>query len=171
MNVRKLTISALLTALALALSYVERFIPLNLLVPLPGIKLGLANVVTLFSLFSLGPGYALGILISRCLLGALFGGSVSSLFFSLSGGILAFIVMLVSMKLRIFSVFGVSVLGAAAHNTGQILAATILMDSTALWGYLPLLLLTACFTGIITALMAQAVIRTVPSSVISGKTT
>ena len=169
MNVRKLTVSALLTAVALALSYVERFIPLNLLIPLPGIKLGLANVVTMFALYALGPGYVAGILLSRCILGSVFAGSVSSLMFSLSGGILSYFVMLTAKNLKVFSVFGVSVLGASAHNTGQILIAMVLMKSTAIAGYLPVLLITSCVTGIVTALMACGVLKSIPEAVYKGR--
>ena len=76
---RQLTLCAMLTALALALSWVERFLPLSLLIPLPGIKLGLANIVTLFALYALGPAQALLILLCRCTLGALFAGNLNQL--------------------------------------------------------------------------------------------
>ena len=90
---KTLALCALLTALALGLSYVERLIPLGLLIPLPGIKLGLANVVTLFALCFLGLGPAFAVLIARCFLGSLFAGSLSGLVFSLTGGLLAMVVM------------------------------------------------------------------------------
>ena len=83
---RRLARGALLTALALGLSYMERFIPLQLLIPLPGIKLGLANVVTLFAVYFLGSRTALQILCVRCLLGSLFGGGVTAFFFSIKIG-------------------------------------------------------------------------------------
>ena len=78
-QVRKLAMCAVLTALALGLSYAERFIPLGLVVPLPGIKLGLANVVTLLTLCLVGPGAAFSVLVARCFLGSLFAGSLSGL--------------------------------------------------------------------------------------------
>lgn len=80
--------AGLLTALALALGYLEHLLPLQLLVPLPGIKLGLSNIVTLFALIALGKRYAFSILLARCLLQGMLFGSVPSLAFSLSGGIL-----------------------------------------------------------------------------------
>ena len=86
---RQLTLCAMLTALALALSWVERFLPLSLLIPLPGIKLGLANIVTLFALYALGPAQALLILLCRCTLGALFAGNLNALIYSLFGGVAA----------------------------------------------------------------------------------
>ena len=115
---RKLALCALMISLALALSYVERFIPLQLLIPLPGIKLGLANIVTLIAIYLLGPVNALAIVVCRCFLGSLFGGGITALMFSLSGGILSLVVMSLARKLPCFSIYGVSILGAAAHNVG-----------------------------------------------------
>ena len=88
---KKTALCAVLIALALALSYMERFIPLQLIVPLPGVKLGLANIVTLIALYLLGGKAAFAILIPRCILGAVFGGGITGLMFSLAGGILAII--------------------------------------------------------------------------------
>ena len=86
LTTRQLTLCAVLTAMALALSYLENFFPLSLAIPIPGIKLGLANIVTLFALYALGPGQALLILLARCLLGAVFAGNMNALIFSLLGG-------------------------------------------------------------------------------------
>ena len=156
---KQLTLCAVLTALALALSYTERFIPLQMLVPLPGVKLGLANIVTMMALYLLGPGAAFGILIPRCIFGALFGGGITGLAFSLTGGILALGVMALAKKCPIFSVYGVSILGAAAHNVGQILAAMVLMDSVYIGAYLPYLLVVALFTGFATGAACAGVLR------------
>lgn len=90
---RELTLCAVLSALALALSYMESFFPLALIVPLPGVKLGLANIVTLYALYALGFPSALAILLVRCTLGALFAGNASALLFSLLGGLSALLVM------------------------------------------------------------------------------
>ena len=88
LSVKRLTLCALLAALALGLSYVEGYFPLTLLIPLPGVKLGLANIVTLFALLQLGAPAAFAVLLVRCLLGAMFAGNVSALLFSLLGGLL-----------------------------------------------------------------------------------
>ena len=88
---RELTLCAVLAALALALSYMESFFPLALIVPLPGVKLGLANIVTVFALYQLGAAPALCILVARCLLGSLFAGNASALLFSLLGGVLGLV--------------------------------------------------------------------------------
>ena len=84
---KQLTLCGVLTALALALSYMENLFPLTLAIPLPGVKLGLANIVTVFALYALGTAPAFLILIARCLLGAMFAGNMSALIFSLLGGV------------------------------------------------------------------------------------
>ena len=156
---KAITLCALLVALALALSYAERMIPLQLLVPLPGIKLGLANIVTLMALYFLGAGPAFAILICRCLLGSLFGGGLTALAFSLTGGLLAMGTMAAAKRLPLLSIYGVSVLGAAAHNTGQILAAMVLLQSVYVAAYLPLLLVVGTATGLLTGTVASRCFR------------
>ena len=158
---KKLTLCALLIALALALSYTERFIPLQMVVPLPGVKLGLANIVTLIALYLLGPKYAFAILIPRCIFGAVFGGGITGLMFSLTGGILAMATMALAKKIPLFSIYGVSILGAAAHNVGQIMAAMVLMHSYYIGAYLPYLLVVALFTGFATGAAGAGVLRAV----------
>lgn len=156
---QRLARAALLTALALGLSWMERFIPLQLLVPLPGIKLGLANLVTLFALYFLGGRMALAILCVRCLLGSLFGGGVTAFCFSITGGLLALAVMALARRLSVLSVYGVSILGAAAHHVGQILVAVALLRSGYVVAYLPFLLLVAIATGFLTGAISSALFR------------
>ena len=162
---KKLTLCALLTALALALSYTERFIPLQLLIPLPGIKLGLANIVTLVTLFLLGTKSSFAVLLLRCTLGSLFGGGITGLIFSTTGGLFAVIAMVLAKKSSRFSVYGISIFGAAAHHIGQILAAIFLMQSVYVGAYLPYLLLVGIFTGFATAAATAGVLRLVPKEV------
>ena len=158
---RELTLCAVLSALALALSYMESFFPLALIVPLPGVKLGLANIVTLYALYAIGFPSALAILLVRCTLGALFAGNASALLFSLLGGLSALLVMALLSGAKKLSIFGVSIAGAAAHNCGQVCAALI---STAPLYYLPFLLLVSLFTGalsgLITAFLFRAMVHT-----------
>lgn len=156
---QRLARAALLTALALGLSWMERFIPLQLLVPLPGIKLGLANLVTLFALYFLGGRMALAILCVRCLLGSLFGGGVTAFCFSITGGLLALAVMALARRLPVLSVYGVSILGAAAHHVGQILVAVALLRSGYVVAYLPFLLLVAIATGFLTGAISSVLFR------------
>ena len=143
----------MLAALALALSYMESFFPLALIVPLPGVKLGLANIVTLYALYAIGFPSALAILLVRCTLGALFAGNASALLFSLLGGLSALFVMALLSKSKKLSIFGVSIAGAAAHNCGQVCAALITLGSTAPLYYLPFLLLVSLFTGALSGLI------------------
>lgn len=160
----RLTICAVLISMALVLSYMERFIPLQLVIPLPGIKLGLANIVTVVALYLFGEKYAFAILILRCLLGSVFGGGISGLAFSLTGGLLAMSTMSVSRRIRFFSVFGVSILGAAAHNIGQICVAVFLMHSAYVIGYLPYLLGVSVFTGLATGTACAGCLRALAAS-------
>ncbi len=158
-NIKTLALCGVLTALALALSYTERFIPLQLVIPLPGVKLGLANIVTLVALYRLRPKYALAILVPRCILGAVFGGGLAGLLFSLTGGLLAWGTMTQARRWGIFSVYGVSILGAAAHHVGQIGAAMVLMGSRYVAWYLPWLLLAGLVTGVLTGAAGAGVLK------------
>ena len=162
---RQVSFCAVLIALALALSYTERFIPLQLLIPLPGIKLGLANIVTLVILYLLKTRYAWIVMVCRCVLGAIFGGGITGLLFSLCGGILALCTMAIARKQKWFSIYGVSILGAAAHNIGQIVAAMVLMNSIFVGAYLPYLLLVSLVTGLITGGICAGVLQVFPKAV------
>ena len=153
MKTKQLTTGAILAALALALSYVEGMFPLP--VPLPGFKLGLANIVTLFALYTLGAPSALAILLVRVLLGAMFAGNASALIYSLLGGFAAMAVMIALSRFERLSVYGVSVGGAAAHNIGQVAAAMLTLGSAAPAAYLPLLLVVAVFSGALTGLICS----------------
>ena len=161
---KKISLCAVLIALALALSYTERFIPMQLIVPLPGFKLGLANIVTLVALAILRTRYAFVILLIRCVFGAVFGGGFLGLAFSMCGGALALCVMALVKKTGVFSVYGISVLGAAAHNVGQTLAAIVLMHSVYVGAYLPYLLLLGVVTGLVTGSICAGVLRVLPKA-------
>ncbi len=154
-----LTLCATLISLALALSYAERFIPLQMLIPLPGIKLGLANIVTLTALYLLGAKSAFTILVLRCFLGSVFGGGITGFLFSLCGGLLSMTVMTLARHMTCFSVYGVSILGAAAHNIGQIAIAILLMRSVYIGAYLPYLLVVALFTGFATGSACTGILK------------
>lgn len=154
---RKLTLNSLLISLALVLSFVERFIPLNLIVPVPGIKLGLANIVTMFALFYIGIPSAITITLLRCVLASLLFGGLSSLIYSLAGALFALVVMILLKTgyKKMFSLVGISMGGAAAHNAGQIAAAGLMMKNAAIFAYLPILLITGLATGLITAIISM----------------
>lgn len=163
-KVKQMTLCAILVSMALVLSYIEHFIPLQMFIPMPGVKLGLANIVTLMALFFLGTKSAFVILFLRCILGAVFGGGISGLFFSMTGGIFAMTTMYIFKHCRGISIYGVSVLGAAAHNIGQILVAVFLMSSVYVIGYLPYLLLVSVFTGLATGSICAGVFRILKSN-------
>jgi heptaprenyl diphosphate synthase len=141
---------ALLTGLAIVLMAIERMIPIP--VAVPGVKLGLANVVTLTALYLFTWRDTLSIILLRVLLGSLILGSFSAFMFSLGGALMAFVVMalLVSLAPRLFSVVGVSVCGAVAHNIGQLLVAAAVVQNLRIVSYLPVLLLAAVGTGLAT---------------------
>lgn len=161
LTTKNLALCAVLTALALGLSTLENLFPISLVVPLPGIKLGLANIVTVFVLYELGAVPALVILIARCLLGAIFAGNASALLFSLLGGLAAMLVMIVLSRVSRLSVYGVCIGGAAAHNIGQICAAMIVLGGTAVLGYLPVLLGISLFTGTLTGFVTGLLFRAI----------
>ena len=147
-----------MVGLALVLSYIERFIPLQLLIPLPGVKLGLANIVTLVSLYLLEKKQCVIILIVRCFLGAVLGGGITGLMFSLTGGTFAITIMMITQKMKCFSIYGVSVFGAAFHHIGQILISMILMKSIYIGSYLPYLLLVGIYTALIIAVISSKLV-------------
>ena len=149
---KRIALCAVLTALALALSLAERMIPLELLIPIPGIKLGLANVVTMFALLFLTPREAFAILFCRVTLAALFAGSVTSFAFSLLGGLCALTTTWILLHRREswFSLYGISAASAAMHNVGQIIAGIVIMQSVNVIAYLPLLLIAAIPMGFLT---------------------
>ncbi len=162
MKLDRLARCAVLVALALALSMAERFLPLTILFPLPGLRLGLANLVTLFALCRLSGREALLILVARCLLGAIGGGNLTALAFSLTGGLLALGVMLLVGRCARLSLIGVSMAGAAAHNLGQILAAMVVLQSRAPVVYLPGLLVASVLTGGVTGAVSALLVKRVP---------
>ena len=156
---KNIALCAVLTALALGLSTLENLFPVSLVVPLPGVKLGLANIVTVFALYELGAVPALVILFARCGLGSLFAGNVSALLFSMLGGLCAMLVMIGLKHCRKLSIYGVSIGGAAAHNIGQMAAAIITLGNTMVLGYLLFLLAVSLLTGTLTGFVAALLFR------------
>lgn len=148
----------LLTALALILFTVEAQIPAP--VPIPGIKLGLSNIITVYAMFCLGPRDTMLILLTRIFLGSVFSGQMMTLFYSFSGGMLCYAVMLLMRKLVTEQQIWVcSVLGAMAHNVGQIIAAILIARTPELIVYLPVLLISGIVTGAFTGICAQLIVR------------
>ena len=158
---RKISQCGLLVALALVLSLVERLIPLQLIVPIAGIKLGLANIVILFALIMLDIKQTAVIFICRIVLSSIFAGSFTGFLFSFLGGLLSIIIMYILLKWegKLFSFYGISIAGAAAHNIGQIIAAIFVLNSVYIVAYLPMLLICSFPLGFITGYTAKIVIN------------
>ena len=147
----------MLVAVAFVLSYIESVLPLNL--GIPGIKAGLSNIVVVFSIFNFPPLTAFSIAIVRIVLSGLAFGGMSGMFYSLAGGILSFIIMLILKKTRKFSVYGVSVAGGVSHNIGQILVALAVLQSSMVIYYLPFLLVAGVAAGIIVGMLAAVLVK------------
>jgi heptaprenyl diphosphate synthase len=151
--IHRLTFMATLTAIALTIFVLEAQLPT--IVPIPGVKLGLANIVTVWAMFALGPGPTALILLARVILGSLFSGGMT-IFYSLAGGLCCYLVMLLLRKLVTpRQIWVCSVLGSAAHNLGQLAVAVVVTRTWAVAVYLPVLMLSGILTGLFTGLCAQ----------------
>ncbi len=155
---KKLALMALLTAIALTIFVVENQLPAP--VPVPGVKLGLANIITLVTMLLLGKKEAGAVLLVRVLMGAMFAGSPSTLLFSAAGGALAWLVMCLTVGL-----FGekqlwiVSALAGLAHNAGQLLTCALVVKTPGVFAYAPILAVSGVITGVFTGLAAMYLIR------------
>ena len=152
---------SILTALALALSVTESLFFPSMLLPVPGMRLGLANIVTLLALYLFGVFPTILIVILRCLITFAFGGNLTSFLFSIAGGLLALLAMLAARNMKKFSLFGVSIAGSAAHTAGQIGIACMLTGTMDAISYLPVLLLVSIITGTIIAGLSVPVYKAV----------
>lgn len=142
----------LLTAVAIVLGYFEYLLPVT---GIPGVKLGLANTVLLYALYLIDvPSAILLMFLKVGLSGLLFGGPAAMLY-SLAGGALSLLVMILARKSKGLSVVGVSVLGAVSHNIAQMIVACFIVETRAILAYLPVLLFAAAVTGTLTGLIAR----------------
>ena len=148
-----------LTALALIFSYIEFLVPLP--IAIPGIKLGLANIVCLVCLYALGEKYAFLINVTRIALAALLFGSVFSALYALAGGVVSFAVMALLKRTKRFSVCGVSMAGGVFHNLAQLAVAGLLVESAQVFYYFPVLLLSGMATGIGIGILATLILRSI----------
>ena len=139
------------------LSFIESLIPPLAMVP--GVKIGLANIVTVFLLYTLGIRAAGAVSLIRVLLSALLFGNVQSLIFALSGALLSFVVMIVAKHLLPFGTIGVSVLGAIAHNAGQIIAAVIVMETLGVAYYFIPLVISGTLGGVLVGIVAAVITK------------
>lgn len=154
----RITRLALLTAIALTIFLAEAQLPA--LTAVPGIKLGLANIVTVYAVFVLGPGNALLVLSARIFLGAVFSGQMMTLIYSAAGGFLSWCALcLLRRALTWQQIWLASPVAAVFHNLGQLLAAAAVLRSWSVMAYLPYLIIAAVLAGLFTGIAAQALIR------------
>ena len=161
----KIASMGVMTGLALIFSYVEFLIPVSAAVP--GIKLGLANIIVVIALYVYGTGYAFMLNIARILLSALLFGNVFSALYSLAGGLVSLAVMALLKKCSIFSVAGVSMAGGVFHNAGQIALAALIMQTSQVFYYLPVLIFSGIALGLVNSIICTLVLRTVKKGVLS----
>lgn len=158
MKTKKLTAIALLCAVALIIFTVEAQIPAP--VPVPGVKLGLSNIVTVFAVFMLGGREAALILAVRIFLGAVFAGNFSTIFYSLAGGALALMVSVFLRRvLKNNQLWVAGCFGAICHSIGQMIAAIVIAQTPSLILYLPVMILCSIVTGVFTGLCAQLLVN------------
>ena len=158
MKTKKLTLLALLSAIALTIFMVEAQIPA--LVPIPGIKLGLANIVTVFAVFALGPREGASILFVRIFLGAVFAGNFSTILYSAAGGGCAIGVTILMRKILTEKQLWIAgCTGAIAHSIGQMAMAITLTATPGLAVYLPFMIVVSIITGTFTGLCAQFLVK------------
>ena len=158
-STKKMVTLSVLISQALVLHVIERLIPVP--VPIPGVKLGLANIISMFTIIIFGWKEALLVVFLRTMLGSFFGGGVSSFLYSISGGMISALAMALLYKYfnKIFSIVAISVVGAVFHNIGQILVASMVVSNVNLFFYLPILMITAVITGIFIGITVQLTMK------------
>ena len=155
-NTRIITICGLMTALAMIFSYIESLVPIP--IPVPGVKLGLANMAIMIVMFTIGTREAVFVDIIRVVLTSMLFGNFNSFIFSISGAVLSIVVMAVLKHTGKFSEVGISVTGGVMHNIGQIIAAAAFLCSTAVLVSLPVLIVSGTAVGFITGSVCKTVL-------------
>lgn len=157
---KKVAYFGVLLSLSLILSYVESLFPFGF--GIPGVKLGLANLVTMIALFCLGARQATLLSVLRVVLSGILFGNVFAIVYSLSGAAFSLIIMILLKGTKKFSVLGVSIAGGVTHNIGQIILATFLMENKAFFYYIPVLLIVGTVTGMLIGIGSNEVMKRLP---------
>lgn len=158
MKTKRIALLGLLTAIALTIFMIEAQIPA--VIPIPGVKLGLSNIVTVFAVFTLGPWDGVAVLACRIFLGAVFAGNFSTILYSAAGGFLSILTTMGLRKvLKENQIWAAGCLGAIAHSVGQMIAAIAITRTPGLLIYLPVLVIISIFTGLFTGFCAQLLIK------------
>lgn len=152
------------TALALIFSYVETLIPINF--GIPGVKLGLANLITLIALYKMSVKDAYLISIVRVVLSGFIFGNLFSILYSLAGGLLSITFMALFKKSDRFSVYGVSMAGGVFHNVGQLIMAMLVVESVTIAGYLSVLLIAGLLTGFVIGIVSGELLKRIKKIII-----
>ena len=160
---KKIATYGVMAALEMILSYVEMQLPA--FVAIPGVKMGLTNIVVIVALYKMGNKSAIFINIVRIIAVSLLFGTLMSFAFSFAGGILSTLVMILLKKTDKFSTVGVSVAGGITHNIGQILAAMLLLNTKAIIWYLPVLWLSGILSGLLIGLIGAIIVKRIKVSV------
>ncbi len=163
---KRTVLCGVLTAAAFVLSYVEALLPFS--IGTAGVRLGLANIVSLCALYTLGTGTAFGVLVARIVLASFTFGNLSALLYSMTGGVLSFWVMWLWKRSDKFGIMGVGIAGGVTHNIGQ-LAVASLMLGRAITAYLPVLLFAGALAGAVVGLVAALVVGHMKKAVFAGR--
>ena len=157
-SAQRIALSGLLTSLMLVFGLIERQFPLT--AAIPGVKLGLANSVLLYSLYMLGVKQSFILMLLEALMSWLIYTNMNAMFYSLGGGLLSLIAMILLSRVSGVSIIGVSALGAVFFNVGQILVAVVMLNTPQLIvTYLPILMVSGVVTGVLTGVVAQMVME------------
>ena len=166
-SLRRLTRCAVLTALALALSVAEGLVPLTILFPLPGLRLGLANLVNVVGLYTVGAAGTIAVGLIRIVMVGFTFSNPGSMLYALSGGVLSLAAMALAKKMDWFDKTGVSILGGVCHNIGQLSMAAWITGTASVFSYLPVLLVAGVITGAVIGLLGGLVTERI-APVVSG---
>ncbi|MBO5009683.1 MAG: Gx transporter family protein [Clostridia bacterium] len=156
-NTKKLTTLSLLISVAMVLSYIESLIPA--FVAVPGVKVGLSNIATVFALYTLGAPGAVAVSVIRVFLSSLLFGNFAMMIYSLAGAALALTFMILIKATGLFSEVGVSVIGGIMHNAGQIIAAAFMMENSGIVSYLVPLVISGTIAGVAVGLISALLIK------------
>ena len=152
LDTKRLTVLSAMIAVAMILSYIESLVPA--FVAVPGVKVGLSNIATVFTLYLLGVPSAITVSIVRVFLSALLFGNFASLLYSLGGAVLALTSMILVKKVKIFSSIGVSTVGAIMHNAGQVAVACVIMENAAISLYIVPLVISGTVAGAVIGIVS-----------------
>ena len=157
-NIRKIATLGILTTVALVLSYVEAILP-PIWAAVPGVKIGLPNIIIIFILYKTGLKDAFLVSVVRLFFVALLFGNAMTLLYSAAGALLSIVLMTVCKKLNLFSMVGVSIVGGVAHNLGQILMAMAIFETSQIGYYMIVLAVTGTLAGVFVGIAASVILK------------